>query len=94
MSFVPTPHESTFAPCDFKLVIVCSSKSFEAIILASGNRLHRAYDVLLSINMLSPESKRMPTKLILSPNSLATLIAVGTPDFNVWNVSTKNTQSL
>ena len=31
-------------------------------------------------------------KLILSPSSFATLIAVGTPDLSVWNVSTKNTQ--
>ncbi|MDM5686255.1 hypothetical protein P7996_15625, partial [Staphylococcus aureus] len=37
---------------------------------------------------------RIPTKLILSPNSFATFIAFGTPDFKVWNVSTRNTQFL
>jgi nicotinic acid phosphoribosyltransferase len=34
------------------------------------------------------DSNRIPTKLILSPNSFATFIAFGTPDFKVWNVST------
>ena len=41
---------------------------------------------------MSPESNLIPIKLMESPNSFATLIAVGTPDFKVWNVSTKNTQ--
>ena len=43
---------------------------------------------------MSPESNLIPTKLIESPNSFATLIAVGTPDFKVSNVSTKKTQFL
>ncbi len=34
ISFVPTPQESTFAPCAFKLVIV-SYQSLDAIILVS-----------------------------------------------------------
>ena len=86
---------STFAPCAFKLVIVCSSKSFEAIIFASVKPASSSIRLAsLDKYAISPESNLIPIKLILSPNSFATLIAVGTPDLRVWKVSTKKTQFL
>ena len=52
----------------------------------ASSSIRRAF----SINMqCHRESNLIPIKLMESPNSFATLIAVGTPDFKVWNVSTK-----
>ena len=81
----PTPKISIGPPCINKDVIVYSSKLLDAMILQSSkpasSSMRRAF---LAKYARSPESRRIPFKRfpIGSNTSFATLIALGTPEFN------------